>query len=97
MLATLPVAVLAQTLFIAGLVLALAGVFAWSLRAEKPAGSGNTLAQERTRLIKRIADLDDSHARGELDDADWQSQRAALKRDLLDVARQLEASQQGSR
>jgi hypothetical protein len=76
------------------LALGLAGVFVWSMRNDRPAHTRQRLAADRDELIGRIADLDDSHARGEIDDATWASERAALKRELLDVANQLRAPQQ---
>lgn len=57
--------------------------------APAPAAAVN-LAAERQRLLQAIADLDDEYQAGGLEDEAYQSQRAALKRSLLHITRQLE-------
>lgn len=48
------------------------------------------LVAKRQQLLQAIADLDDEHQAGSLDDETYQSQRTALKRSLLHVTRQLD-------
>jgi mono/diheme cytochrome c family protein len=69
-------------------VAALAGVLLWSWRAGRvQTGSrGQELVRQREELVRQIAQLDDLHALGALDQASWQQQRAALKARLLETA-----------
>jgi hypothetical protein len=75
-------------------VAALAGVLLWSWRAGRvQTGSrGQELVRQRDELVRQIAQLDDLHALGALDQASWQQQRAALKARLLETALQLSES-----
>lgn len=77
------------------LALALAGVFVWSVRTGTSENADDALAAEKDDLIDRIAALDDSHARGEIDTDRWMAKRAPLKRQLLDIAQQLDAERDG--
>ncbi len=56
---------------------------------QQPAGETDLVAEQK-RLLQAIADLDDSHAAGELDDDEHQALRQAQKRALLVVTRQLD-------
>ena len=47
-------------------------------------------------IVRQIAELDDRHAKGELDDATWARQRAQLKGRLLETARELTTLQETS-
>lgn len=47
--------------------------------------SPQDLDQLRESLLDELADIDDRHAAGELNDSDWASQRAYLKAQLVDV------------
>jgi hypothetical protein len=47
-----------------------------------------SVEERRHELILQIAELDDQHAVGELDDDAWQVQRAALKRELYALTTQ---------
>jgi len=55
----------------------------------QPGDEKGLMRRQRTELIQRIAKLDDLHAVGELNDANWQQQRARLKAELLTVASKL--------
>jgi hypothetical protein len=72
------------------LLLVLIGVGVWRWRS----GTGQTVFDDRSveerrhELILQIAELDDQHAVGELDDDAWQVQRAALKRELYALTTQ---------
>lgn len=72
------------------LAVALAGVFVWSTRNAGSKQMRQSLATEKSVLLQQLAALDDQHARGELDDTSWTTERARLKRQLLTVARALE-------
>jgi hypothetical protein len=50
------------------------------------------LVRQRDELVRQIAQLDDLHALGALDQASWQQQRAALKARLLETALRLSES-----
>jgi mono/diheme cytochrome c family protein len=69
--------------------LLLAGGTAWAWRggrmqlAERPLD----VRQEMDAVARRIAQLDDRHALGQLDRASWQHQRSQLKARLLEMAR----------
>jgi hypothetical protein len=69
--------------------LMIAGVMAWAWRsgrmqlAERPPD----LRQEMDAVARRIAQLDDRHALGQLDRSAWQHQRSQLKARLLEMAR----------
>ncbi|MCL4835053.1 MAG: c-type cytochrome [Caldilineaceae bacterium] len=73
------------------LVLGLAAALAWAWRTRmtQPGDEKGLMRRQRTELIQRIAKLDDLHAVGELNDANWQQQRARLKAELLTVASKL--------
>jgi mono/diheme cytochrome c family protein len=62
----------------------------------KAASPTAMLADERDELVRQIAELDDRHAKGELDDATWTRQRAQLKGRLLETARELTVLQETS-
>ena len=68
--------------------LTLAGVLGWAWqqgRVQTHTPSRDP-AQQRDDLIRRIAELDDRYAQGQLDQAQWQSQRAGLKAKLLELS-----------
>jgi len=71
--------------------LALAGVFgwAWQNRMAQPGDEKTLMHRRRQELIQQIAQLDDLHAVGEIQDDKWQQQRARLKAELLTVASKL--------
>lgn len=54
------------------------------------------LAARRDALFNQIAHLDDLHALGDIDDADWMKQRAGLKTELLAVLQRLDAGKAAS-
>jgi hypothetical protein len=80
-----------------GLLLLLAGVVVWRWRSQESeaAVSEEDLEARREELTEMIAELDDQHASGEIDDAEWQNQRSALKRALLAVVSQQRGVQPG--
>ena len=92
------VGVAVLSLVVAGLILA-----AYLLRKPPPAAeppppakllepqSVEELTAERQQLLESIAQLDDRHAAGELDQERYQSLRAAQKRSLLLVSQRLMA------
>lgn len=67
------------------LLVGMVGVVVWSVQRGTLAANRSSRNREsqRTALLKRIAYLDDQHATGELDDEEWQQQRARLKAQLL--------------
>jgi mono/diheme cytochrome c family protein len=75
-------------------VLMLAGVVFWAWRsgrvqiAEQP----HELRQEVDDLARRIAQLDDRHALGQLNGESWQQQRSQLKARLMEIVRRLQAA-----
>ena len=74
------------------LLVGLVAVLAWAWRARISQSVGDTQAmmrRQRAALLQRIAKLDDLHAVGEINDDNWQQQRARLKAELLTVALQL--------
>lgn len=75
-----------SALLVAGV---LGGGLAWSwrngrIRSADPAGD---LRRQHSALVQQIAHLDDLHALGEIDQDAWQTQRAHLKAQLLEIAR----------
>jgi mono/diheme cytochrome c family protein len=63
--------------------LLLAGVVFWRWRSGMAQPDEQLSPEDRREwLIQEVAHLDDQHALGELDDDSWQTQRAALKREL---------------
>lgn len=65
-------------------------VWAWRVRMpHTPTDEKQALGRQRAELIQRIARLDDLHAVGEINEENWQQQRARLKAELLTVALQL--------
>jgi hypothetical protein len=74
--------------------LMLAGVVWWAWRggrvqiAEQP----HELRQEADDLARRIAQLDDRHALGQLNGESWQQQRSQLKARLMEISRRLQAT-----
>lgn len=50
------------------------------------------LGQSRERLLREIAQLDNKHDNGDMDNETWQQERALLKSKLLSIARQLRDS-----
>lgn len=83
------------------LIIAISGIliWAWPARATRVAGRLTDLQQQRERLLKRIARLDDRHLLQEVNESAWQRQRAQLKAQLIQVAQELteaEARQQSA-
>lgn len=79
--------------------LVLAGVILWSWRNGRmqTATHGDDLRRQYDVLLQRIANLDDLYALGQLDQSAWQTQRAQLKSQLLDLAMRMDpGSQTGS-
>lgn len=75
------------------LLLAIAGVVIWRWRSggsTEPASAVKRVSPEKRRqqLIQQIAQLDDQHTLGNLDEDSWQEQRAALKRELYALNQQ---------
>ncbi len=69
------------------LLVIIAGVVVWRWRSgaqqsAAPVRTSVSPEKQRQRLIQQIAQLDDQHALGNLDEDSWQSQRAAFKREL---------------
>ncbi|MCB0061190.1 MAG: hypothetical protein KDE19_03715, partial [Caldilineaceae bacterium] len=66
----------------------MAGVVVWSMQTGRLGAKrdGKPRESQRTTLLKRIAHLDDQHATGQLDEEEWQQQRAQLKARLLSLA-----------
>jgi hypothetical protein len=80
---------------IAGLgVLMIAGGVAWAWRSGRVrvADQEEEMRQEVNDLAKRIAQLDDRHALGQLNNESWQQQRSLLKARLLEVSLRLQNS-----
>jgi len=73
------------------LLLALIAAVAWAWRARmtQPGDEKSLMRSQRADLVQRIAKLDDLHAVGEINDDNWQQQRARLKAELLTVALKL--------
>lgn len=68
--------------------LTVAGVLGWAWRngrVQEGAAAQNPI-NRRDELIRRIAELDDLFAQGELDQSQWQNQRAKLKAKLLELS-----------
>ncbi len=63
--------------------------WAWSQGLLGGRLSSEELRGQREALLDQIARLDDLHALGELDEAEWQRRREPLKRQLLAVSQQL--------
>lgn len=76
------------------LLLAIAGVVVWRWRsgAVQPETVASRVSPEKRRqqLIQQIAQLDDQHSLGNLNEDSWQEQRAALKRELYALNQQAE-------
>ncbi len=70
------------------LLVALAGVMILPLRRQKTMTRAATLQQAKTTLIQRIAQWDDQHANGEIETPVWSQERARLKSNLLEIARE---------
>ncbi len=75
--------------------LALGAVFV--VQVSKAEDAATVLTRERDTLVKEIAALDDSHARGEIDDATWVAQRAQLKRELVETTLELTRLQEAGK
>ncbi len=69
----------------------LAGVVLWAMRNSltQTASAEEDLAAQRDELLARIAQLDDLHAQGKLDQAEWSKERALLKTKLMEIALRL--------
>lgn len=67
------------------LLVGIVGVVVWSMQRGTLAATlhGRPSESQRMKLLNQIAHLDDQHAIGELDDQEWQRQRARLKAQLL--------------
>ncbi len=72
---------------VAALLVGLIGLAVWSLQTGKLGTVGSEAARQAQRraLLKRIAHLDDQHAIGEVNESEWQHQRARLKVQLLAI------------
>lgn len=70
----------------------LAGIVVWPLSRLRGSAYAERLQQDKARLTKEIALLDDRHEGGELDDDDWLDSRRQLKERLLSVTRQIQNS-----
>lgn len=71
------------------LVLAIGVLWAWRSGRVALVAQPPDLRHEVDALAKRIAQLDDRHALGQVDDASWQQQRSQYKARLLELARRL--------
>jgi hypothetical protein len=71
--------------------LTLGGVvgWAWQNGRVQTRQRGQSLVRQRDDLIRRIAELDDLLAQGQIDQHQWQSQRAKLKARLLELTLRL--------
>ena len=73
---------------VAALLVGLIGLAVWSMQTGKlgTVGSEEARQAQQRALLKRIAYLDDQHAVGEVNESEWQQQRARLKAQLLAIA-----------
>jgi mono/diheme cytochrome c family protein len=78
-------------------VLMIAGVTLWSWRSGRVRLSERPpdLRKEVDELARRIAQVDDRHALGQLSDERWQQQRSQLKVRMLELAQRLQGGQTG--
>jgi hypothetical protein len=74
--------------------LILATVMLWTWRSGRVEVSDSPpdLQQEMDDLAQSIAQLDDHHALGQIDDDRWQLQRSQLKARLIEVAQRLQTT-----
>ena len=74
-----------------GLLMIAGGVFwAWNSGRVQMAERPPDLRQEMDTLARRIAQLDDRYALGQLTSGSWQQQRVQMKARLMELARQLQ-------
>ncbi len=69
------------------LVLVAGAIGGWFWRRQRPeaAGTGAAAARNKDELLESIAELDDEYAAGQVPEADYRPERAALKQRLLKV------------
>ncbi len=65
--------------------------FSWQRGLLQNEANPLSVQEQRADLIRRVARLDDMHALGEVSDTEWHSQRAMLKRRILDIDEELMA------
>ena len=63
--------------------------FSWQKGWLQGDANSVSLPDERAELIQRVARLDDMHTLGEVSDGEWNSQRAILKRRIMDIDEEL--------
>jgi mono/diheme cytochrome c family protein len=70
---------------VALILVGMVGVVLWAARSGRLGGAAQPVdpAKQRAALLRRIAELDDQHALGQLGEQAWQQQRARLKAQLL--------------
>ena len=67
------------------LALALGGIGVWFYRRPRAPAAGAAAGRDKEDLLAAIAELDDEYAAGQMLEAQYQKERAALKRDLKKV------------